>query len=227
MASCNNFVLMASTTNATSYTTASLGVVANELVVVFTGASGTIADGTVTDSLGGTYTLQDSSQKSAGADEGHLWVRDSLIPSTTSMTITFDCTGDAATGLILAAIRITGMSRVGASAVRQVAHQDAQSGGTTPAPAFPAACLTGNPTIGFIFNETNPAGMTPPTNWTELTADVGHSQPTTGGEYCIRNSGFTGTTITWGSTSASEYLSMIVELDTSAAPSGRRIFVVN
>jgi hypothetical protein len=225
MATCNHGVALADTTNTTSYTTASFGIVINELIIVFVGKTASIVDGTVTDSLGGTYVQAHIVNKSAGSDEAQAFVRTTLTASTTSMTVNYDCTGDAATGCIIMVVRVNGVTRTGASAIRQFGGQNAQAGGTTPAPSFPAACLTGNPTIGFVNNETNPAGMTAPASWTELTADVGHSQPAAGGEYVIRNSGFTGTTITWGSTSASEYCDIILEIDTSAE-STRRVFLI-
>lgn len=226
MATCNDSgATVASTTNASSYTSASFNVFTGELIVVFVGGTATIANGAVTDSLGGTYTDCGTANKNASADEMHVFIRTALIGSNTSMTVNWDCTGDAATGCIMFMIRVSGMTRTGLNAMRQFANQNNQAGGGTPAPTFAAACLTGNPTLGVIFNATNPAGMTPPTSWSELTTDKGFGTPTTGGEYVIRNSGFTGTTITWGSTSASAFCSIIIELDTSAVAS-RRIFLV-
>jgi hypothetical protein len=63
--------------------------------------------------------------------------------------------------------------------------------------------------------------MTTVTNWTER-QDVGFANDTNGLEVITRDSGFTGTTMTWGSSSASRFASMIIELDTTAAPSTRR-----
>lgn len=228
MATCNDSgQTLATTTNASSYTSpAAFNVFTDELIVVFVGGTATIANGTVTDSLGGTYTDCGTAQKASSADEMHVFIRDSLISSNTTMTVTWDCTGDAATGCIMFVVRVSGMTRTGLSAMRQFASQNNQAGGGTPAPAFSVAALTENPTLGVIFNATNPAGMTAPTSWAELIADVGFGSPTTGGEYVVRNSGFTGTTITWGSTSASAFCSIIIELDTSSPPSGRRIFLV-
>lgn len=226
MASCNDSgQQIASTTNASSYTSPSFSVFTDELIVIFVAGTATLANGTVTDSLGGTYTDCGTANKNSSADEAHVFVRDALISSNTTMTVTWDCSADSATGCIMFMVRVSGMSRTGSSAIRQFANQNNQAGGGTPAPSFAVAALTGNPTLGFIFNATNPAGMTPPTSWSELRADAGYGSPTTGGEYVVRNSGFTGTTITWGSTSASAFCAMIIELDTSVAAT-RRIFVV-
>src|SRR5262249_36569936 len=87
----------------------------------------------------------------------------------------------------------------------------------TPAPVFGASALTGNVTLGAVFNANNPAAMTPPTSWTEQN-DTGYNTPTTGQEYVSRDSGFTGTTITWGNASGSAFSAITVELDTTSTP---------
>jgi hypothetical protein len=81
------------------------------------------------------------------------------------------------------------------------------------------SALTGNVTLGFLANGTNPATMTEPTGWTEA-ADLGYATPTTGVHAVHRDSGFTGTTITWGSTTGGSTLDIILEMDTSAAGGG-------
>jgi len=216
-------VATASTSNATSYASGAFTPAANDLLIAFVVASGTVATGTMTSSVGGqTFTKITSFAYSASANTVYAFVSDQLV-SATSQTVTFDCTGDNATGAVIFVARISGMSRTGLSAIKQSAGQANQSASTTPAPAFGASALTGNPTLGVIGNATSPAGMTPPTGWTEnASGDTGYSTPTTGGEYVYRDSGFTGTTITWGGTSASVFASLIVELDTSAPPACTR-----
>lgn len=226
MASFNHATAMADSTNGTSFTTASFIPVADELIVAFVAKTASIVPGTLTDSEGGTYAQVHIVNKDSGNDEAQAFVRTSLLPSAAAMTLTYDCTGDTATGCLIFVARLNSMARAGASSVRQYAGQSSQGGGTTPAPDFSMSCLTGNPTIGFVFNQTNPAGMTSPTDWSELTADIGISLPTAGAEYVIRNSGFTGTTITWGSTSASNYCDIILEFDTTSPPT-RRILSVS
>ncbi|MDP2735983.1 MAG: hypothetical protein Q8P12_07310, partial [bacterium] len=68
--------------------------------------------------------------------------------------------------------------------------------------------------LGAVGNDSNPAGLAAPVGWTEQ-ADVGQGNPPVGLETVTRDSGFTGTTITWGGTSASAFASIIVELDTA------------
>lgn len=202
-----------STTNGTSYASGAFTPASGDLLAVAVTASDTAAAGTMTDSLGGTYTKITSALKNASADKMYLFVRTTLILASASMTVTFDCTGDAATGACLDVLRIAGMSRAGANAVVQSAVVANHASGT-PAPAFSASVQTGNPTIGIIGNSTSPAGLTAPTSWTER-ADAGYASPTTGQETVSRNSGFTGTTITWGGASASAFGAIIAEFDAS------------
>jgi hypothetical protein len=133
-----------------------------------------------------------------------------------SQTVTYACTGDAATGAIVVVLRIAGMTRTGLSAIRQSAGQTNQAAASTPAPAFSAAALTGNACIGFFGNASNVAGRgVPPTSWTERYDATGYTSPAGGIHVVSINSGFTGTTVTWGGTSATAYSSQVIELDGS------------
>ncbi len=200
------------TSNVTSYLTGSFATAANDLLVVFVVATATVAAGGCSDNGGGTYTKITSSTKNASADTLYLFVANQLDPGSATRTVTFTSTGDAATGAVIIVLRVAGMSKTGTAAVRQTAVQNNQASGTTPAPAFAASVLTGNPTVGFVGNATNPATMTPPAGWTEQ-GDVGYATPTTGGEGVSRDSGFSGTTITWGGTSGSAFGDIVAELD--------------
>lgn len=186
------------------------------VVVVLTGATTTP---TVTDDNGsGTYTEVSGGGffKAASADKVWIFVRNALVPATASTIITMTSPGgDTGGGLLV--YRLTGMTRVGAAAVRQIAGQSNQAAAGTPAPVFAAAPLTGNSLIGAVFNATNVATLTPPTGWTEK-HDTGYATPTTGIETATIDSGFTSTTVTWGSTSASAFASIAAEMDASAAP---------
>jgi hypothetical protein len=189
------------------------------LLVAICANTGTTTDPTVTDDRGGSYTriAAASCVKAASADEMHFYVRDDPVNENVSHTLTMNV-GGAGTGGGIIVIAISGMTRSGTGAVRQAAKQD-NVAAATPAPAFGVAALTGNLTIGAVFNATNPATMTTPGSWTER-RDVGYATPATGLESVTRDSGFTGTTVTWGSASASAFCSMIIELDASAAPPG-------
>ena len=184
-----------------------------DLCVVFVVVSeNTNASPTVTDnnSDASTYTLITTALKATSVDIVSVFVRDKLFSNTTSTIITAN-TGSNTSGE-LTAVHLTGMSKTGITAVRQFAKQENQAAGGTPAPAFSSAALTGNMTLGAVGNDTNVAGLTTPAGWTEQ-ADVGQNTPAVGLETVTRDSGFTGTTITWGSTSASAFASIILELD--------------
>jgi len=160
----------------------------------------------------GTYTLIAVAQKAAGADREAAFVRDALINNTTSTVITV-ATGSNTSG-IPAVVAVAGMTRVGAAAIRQSAKEENITAGNTPTSSFPAAVLTGNLTLGAVGNQSNPAAQTAPTGWTER-FDDGIGTPNIGLEVVTRDSGFTGTAITWNSTS-SAHATIIVELDASS-----------
>lgn len=129
-----------------------------------------------------------------------------------AQTVTYN-PADTASGSCISVVAVSGMSRIGLNAIRQFAIQENQAAGT-PAPVFSQAALTANAVLGAIGNNTNPATMTVPAGWTE-NGDLGYITPTTGLEHVSLNSGFTGTTVTWGSASGSTFASIIVELNTS------------
>jgi len=224
MATITHRVTTASTANANSYASGAFTPAAGDLLVAFVVTSGTDNSGQMTDSQSLGWDLVAATLKNTSADQVLMFVSRATAAAS-SMTVTYNCPEDAATGAIVAVFSVSGMTRLGSAAVRQYTVVPNAAAGT-PAPAFAASALTGNPTLGVIGNSTSPAGLTPPTGWTEPTGaitvgtngDTGYSTPTTGGEFVYRDSGFTGTTITWGSASASAYGAIIAELDASAAP---------
>lgn len=188
---------------------------AGDLIIIVTAHTGNTSNATPTDDQSGTYTeIGTGALKASSADVMRAFVRDSFIPAAVSTTFTHSPGTTSGGGLQV--LKVTGMSRVGLNAIIQSAVQQNQAA-ATPAPVFGAAPNTNNPIIGAVFNATNPAGMTPRTNFTER-ADVGYNTPTTGLEVMSRDSGETATTQTWGSASASAFSSLVVELDSSVPP---------
>ena len=204
----------ATTTNAETYAFTAFTPAAGDLIVAMARAGATAVAGDMTSDVGITFTKLDHVLYNASGARVYVFVANEFATAV-STTLTFTCTGDAADGCVRMAARVSGMSRTGLAAVRQYKKQENAAAGT-PAPAFDAACLTTNPTIACMGNLSNPAGMTQPSGWTER-ADSGHTNPTSGGYYASRDSGFTGTTVTWGSASATDFGAMIIELDASAA----------
>jgi hypothetical protein len=208
------------TTSGTKTVTATPAV--DDLIVIITAHTGNTSSAAPTDDNNtGRYALIGSAVKATSADTMRAWVRTDLIRAASSTVFTH--APGTTSGGGLAVFKVTGMSRCGITAaarlvsgVVQFGKQDNQAA-ATPGPALPAAADTNNPTIGAVFNATSPAGMTQPTNWTER-SDTGYSTPTSGLETVSRDSGFTGTTVTWGSASGSAFCSLILELDASATP---------
>jgi hypothetical protein len=217
MAAVVDGVFFGTTTNTTGpFTTNSFTPAADDLLVCMVDWSGTTGAVTLTDSLGGTWTQIITGLRQASADLGGIFVRDQLVDGS-AMTVTAN-NAVAGTGLNMAIARVSGMFRTGAGAVRQSGKVENTGSGTTPSVTFGGACLTGNPTIVVIGNATNIANITPPVGWTEQ-IDLGHATPTRGIEYATRDSGFTGTTITWGAASGTAWGSLGIELD-GTSPGG-------
>lgn len=206
-------------TGASPNTSGAFTPVANDLLVVWVQAGNSAEPtATLTNSAGLTFTRIGQALYGTSAHSLYLFVANALAAAS-SQTVTADMVPDGALGTAIGVMRVSGMTRTGSSAVLQFAKEENKVGGNTPAPVFGASAQTGNPTLGAVANLTNPATITPPTSWTEA-ADVGYASPTCGLEHVFRDSGFTGTTITWGSTFGTQGASFIVELDTSAVPAG-------
>jgi len=209
-----------STSNTANYASGSFAPAVGDLLVVFavfTGNAGAVSTASVTESVGQTgFSRIDSALFTASANAVMAFVANSFSSSTASRTVTFHTNGGNATGCTVIVYSISGMLRTGLDAIRQDAEQPNLAAGTTPAPVFTNACLTGNVTLGVVGNTSNPATITPPTSWTE-DLDTGYSTPTCGAESVHRDSGFTGTTITWGSAGSTGKGVITLELDSSNA----------
>lgn len=218
MASVTHRVATASTSNVTSYASGSFTPGAGEVLVAFVYASGTAATGTMTDSQGLGFTKVTGESRGTSADALYAFVSNAAAAAS-AMTVTFDCTGDAATGALIFVAGVSSLTRTGISAVKQFEGESNRNAGSgSPEVVFASSVLTGNPTLMFMADGDNPPAVTPPTGWTEPAGgDTGFASPAVGGEYNYRNSGFTGTTVTWASAAATNWGSIGLELDTSSA----------
>lgn len=207
-----------STTNGTagSVKTVVATPAASDCVVIVSVATGSTAVNAPTDNNSdglGTYSLAATCLKASSADILQAWVRNALVGSATSTTFSYGAGVTSGGGL--GVYKLTGMTRFGVAAVRQAAIQS-NVAAATPAPVFGAAVLTGNPVLGFMFNDANPATMTPRTGFTE-DLDIGYALPAAGVETMHIDSGETGTTMTWGSASSAGFGAIVIEMDTSTA----------
>jgi hypothetical protein len=199
-----------------------------DLIVVIAGTSG-LAGGTtsVTDNQtpAGAYTQVDVDY-TGFSTTGVLtaWVRTALITAAASTTWT--AAQAASTGGGLCVLRISGMSIVGLGAVRGCGGQSSGGAGTTPAPVLlrrvgtvfsgTQAALTANVMVSAVCNGATAASMTVRSSPAYVEDfDNGYNTPGTG--LCVShiNSGETASTITWGSTSATTFASIALELDVS------------
>jgi len=218
----------ADTSNTSTYALGTFTPALSDLLVILVATSGSVeptAAGAVTDDRGGTYYKAAFSTRSGAASSNYIFVRNQLVASAVGHIVTFTCTGDAATGACILPYQVAGMTRAGSSAVRQTATQTGLAAGNTPSVVFSVACLTGNAVIGMVGCAQNPAAITPPSGWTEPASpvfDTGYGTPAAGIEGCHINSGFTSTTVTWGSTSSGASGSVAVELDTTLPAIGGR-----
>lgn len=152
----------------------------------------------------------------AGASVASIHVANALTTGTSSMTLSIAYGADPGTGAGGAVVWVAGMTKTGSTAALQFAGTDNNlTSGGTPACTFGSAVQTGNTVLGLVGNNTNPATITFPSGFTEL-VDNGFATPTSGAEVAAKDTGFTGTTVTWGSTSGSRGVAIAVELDASS-----------
>jgi hypothetical protein len=151
-------------------------------------------------------------QKNTSADTMRFWIRNALVGSATSTTATH--APGTTTGGGVVAMRVSGMTKTGATAALVTGAQQNQAGGGTPTVTLSGTPTGTNPMVGAVFNQSVPPILTEPSGWTENN-DIGYSTPTTGLEVVRDDTGFASGTVTWGSASGSGFCSFAVELDAS------------
>jgi hypothetical protein len=204
------------TSNATSYVSGAFTPATGDLLIMFVAVSASTVIGTATASANGiTFTNITSALRGGGTDTLFAFVSDQLVgASPVSMTVTYDCTGDAGTGAITFVASVGGMIKTGPAAIRQSAFNENFPVGN-PVVQFNETPLITNPQLVFVGNATvTAATVTPPTNFTEG-ADVGYTTPDRGAEYAWRVSGGATSTVVWGSSSTTATGSIGLELDAS------------
>lgn len=211
-------------TGATPNASGAFTPVANDVLVVAIQCAASVSDSddVPTASANGiTFVRINHALYRTSLDSVDLYIANQFVPSNpVSMTVSWAPT-DAGDGTVITVLSTSAMKRTGSSAVKQQILASNLATGIAPAATFGAACLTDNPVIGAVGNSTNPAGLTPPSSWTER-ADSGYATPTSGMEVASIDSGFTGSTVTWGSNSGSAHGVALTELDASV-PNGPQI----
>jgi len=210
MASVVSSVGAANNADLSSYTTAAFTPQAGDLLVMNVIASGSVTTGTVTDTQNLGWTLIGTVNDGTNSISMFYAQR---TASAQSMTVTWDCTADPATGARVGVIGFRGSD----ATLRQFATGSGGAG-TAPTVTLPAAAITFNPLYALMGSTTNPAAITPTTGWTEI-ADAGWANPTTGFQLQRINSGETNSVIAWGSNSATAWIAMVIEFwDSTDAP---------
>lgn len=220
-------VIVADETDSAVYTTPSFTPVAGDccLMIIATKGAGsiTIPNCQFLNSVAGLPAWSSIYQGRQGANSwiGALITEDFETAVARTVQITFP---SIITGFLAQVVFIRGLNRPGRGAVRSAAIGEIQTAGGTPNLTMPQAMLSDSSVIVGLTNATNPATVTPPAGFTEI-LDTGLVNPTSGFEVATRNSGQTGTTITWGSTSATADGVIAVELSSRAvtADDGQRL----
>lgn len=233
MATVLGYASVFTTTAGNKQNTASAGV-EGHLIVVICCATGTTAANANTTAVTdnhldgqGFYTaVYDENASQISGERVRVYVRNSPLGGTGTFNIT--AAQASSTGGGFSAYKIAGMSRFGADAIRQIGPSATTStahlAAATPSFAFPAAVLTGNPTIVAAYAQSLAAVLTEPVGWVEG-HDLAYATPSASLETARRDSGFTGTTVTWGSTWSTAGGSFGIEFDTSAPPVKQFVFM--
>ena len=226
MATTSSVNALASSTNAATYISGAFAPAINDLLLGMIFASDTIATGGLTSSVGTTF-----SQILTVTNNGHTlycFVANSLVTSTASQTMTFTCTGDAATGIVFHIAKVTGMSRTGLSAILQSKTATIATS-TIPTVTFDSFSNTSNSivcvygVVDALATSTPQAVLTVPSGFTKGITGTSYSNPGTRSEYAYKDGGVSIDTASW-STSADAGVIAMFELDTSAAPSSGEKF---
>ena len=204
MSAVTNALATGSTTNGTSYASGAFTPAAGDYLLVSVHASDTAVDGTISDSQGLSWSKIGSVV--SNTNNRVITFISTTTAAASSMTVTWDCTGDAATGAIVSIVRISGSG----GQVRQFATKSGLAA-VAPNVTFALNCLTTSAVIFVQCNLTNPHGMTAPTGYVSRNGG-GYGTPATGINACSKNSGETSNTVTAAGNSATDWTVFGIEL---------------
>lgn len=182
-----------------------------------------------TDNNGGTYTPLGTAVFNGGSSTLAWFARAAKLANTTSTIVTVTTSGGSGGQIVVEAV--SGMRRVGAASIRNSGFQDGTGGGDgggTPVVTLASSgvALTTSVTLGAVGINDSAGVMTEPSGWTERQQAGQGATPNVGLETITRDSGFSGTSVTWGaSAGGNPFSAVILELDGSAALSEKKVGV--
>jgi hypothetical protein len=219
MAAVTQVAKVVSTSNNTTYALSSFTPSANSLFVIIAFVRGNTAAPTIVNTSGTaiTWTNKASGLFNTSADGTHIfWGRTGGSAAASVYTVT---PSGNSSGCIAYCFQITGADQTTSDPLKQAVVNQASS--TNPTSGTIPAIITSNAVLsawaGALSSSTTPAVSTPPTNWTELSED-GFATPTTNASSASRNSGETGTSITFTAATTPWGLAFVEVYNTGAGP---------
>lgn len=207
---------LASTANqATAYTGTAGTAASQDMLIAFVVASGNTTAGTMAGG-GLTWNLLTSQTKNAGADiVAVYWA---WVATGVSVTPAYTPSA-AATGCIIAVVRVAGSTASAAGPNLQQTTATATGTTANPTVTFGTATLTNNGLLLFAANGTNSTTQfTAPTGFTEL-SEVAYNTPANAGQVSSRTSGGTATTYTWTNANTTSWRTFGLEFVEAVADS--------
>lgn len=199
-----NGVTTTTSTNVESYTSAAFTPAAGDYLFVFVVATDTLVNGSMSDTQSLGWTLVGS--VTSHTTNKVIVYKSNATTAATSMTVTWDCTGDAATGAGLMILRVAGSD----GGVRQFAT-NTDVAAVVPNVVFSSNCLTTSAVLFCTANKSNPHGTTPPTGYIGKLGGQ-YNTPTTGMALAVKVSGETTDTVTAGAACATDWTTVGVEI---------------
>jgi hypothetical protein len=195
--------VLTDTSNVTSYSLTSFVPTANSFLVVTVVATATASNGTM---AGGSLTWTKLLDTVAGSGNKHQVWYAPVGPSPVSTTINFQCTDDAATGVMMIVHQVTGYDTGNPFAQSKIL--DLGPGVTNPSLTLASNMNTNNAYIAMVSVGRTTPGITVPGGWTE-DADTGILTPNYGIGAGSRVNGETGNTIAFTAASGGWSMSFV------------------
>lgn len=199
--------ISSTTSDTTSYNGTAGTPTAGDLLIAVVAISNSVSVG----GLSGTFPWTLLGSLAAGGDT--LYVYWAYADSATSVTPSFDCSDDAATGCAMQVFRLTGLDGQTQPYLRQIKFNSGNATNCTV--TTDVAVQTGNGVIGACF-KVDPSGLSDPTSWSNR-GSASYSSPFRVLRTSYRNSGETGSSFTWSGSTSGAFIAFVAELYVAGA----------